>query len=249
MNKISAVILTNNEERNIARCITSVLKVCNEVIVIDSGSEDKTEEICKQFNQVKFFKREWEGYAKAKNWGNVQATHSYILSVDADEEISEELAESIVNISVNSHAAYQFNRLTYYCGHWVRHCGWYPDKKIRLFDKSTAKWEGDFVHEELKLDPSVEIKWIAGNLNHYSYYTISEHKKRIEYYSDLQGLKLKAEGKKVTYLNLILNPVFKFLKTYIIQLGFLDGKAGFYISLFSAKAVYLKYRKLLNLSK
>ena len=144
---------------------------------------------------------------------------------------------------------YSFNRLTNYCGTFVKHCGWYPDAKIRIFPKEKALWEGDFVHETLRItDASLTNKHLKGDLLHYSYYTIEEHLQRIEKYSDLHAQKLKNEGKQPSVIKEIASPAAKFIKTYIMQLGFLDGKAGWHISRLSAKAVYLKYRKLRKLS-
>jgi (heptosyl)LPS beta-1,4-glucosyltransferase len=249
MDKISAVIITYNEERNIARCIESALKVADEIIVVDSYSKDATADICYRYPQVKFFEKAWEGYSKNKNYANSLATYSYILSIDADEEITDELAFSILKEKENLNGAYAFNRLTNYCGYWIKHCGWYPDTKIRLFPKGKAFWEGDFVHEELKLDKDLPVKFLYGNLNHYSYYTQEEHLKRIEKYSDLHAQKMQAEGKKSNFIKQYLAPVFKFFKTYFLQLGVMDGYPGFIISFYSAKAVYLKYKKLSALKK
>lgn len=244
MDKISAVIITYNEERNIARCIESALKVADEIVVLDSYSKDATADICFQYPQVRFFEKAWEGYSKNKNYANLQAKYDYILSLDADEEISDELAYSILKEKENLKGAYAFNRLTNYCGYWIKHCGWYPDTKVRLFPKGKASWHGDYVHEVLKLDEDVSVKWLPGNLNHYSYYTEEEHRKRIEKYADLHAQKMKAEGKKSNFVKTYFAPIFKFIKTYFLQLGVMDGYPGFIISVLSAKAVYLKYKKL-----
>lgn len=249
MCKISAVIITYNEEKNIGRCIASALKVADEIIVLDSFSNDATASICKQYPKVRFFERAWEGYSKSKNYANNQASHSYILSLDADEEVTDELAHAILKEKENLKGAYAFNRLTNYCGFWIKHCGWYPDTKVRLFPKGKARWEGDYVHEKLKLDSDVSIKLLNGNLNHYSYYTVEEHRQRIEKYSDLHAQNMFAEGKKASFVKLYLSPIFKFIKTYILQLGVMDGYHGYIISVLSAKAVYLKYKKLKALQR
>ncbi len=249
MDKISAVIITFNEERNIGRCLESALKVADEIIVLDSFSKDATADICYRYPKVRFIERAWEGYSKSKNYANEQASHPYIISLDADEEVTDELAHAILKEKENLKGAYAFNRLTNYCGFWIKHCGWYPDTKVRLFPKGKAFWEGDFVHEELKLDKSLSVKILNGNLNHYSYYTEEEHRQRIEKYSDLHAQKMKAEGKKADFVKLYISPPFKFFKTYFLQLGVMDGYPGFIISALSAKAVYLKYKKLRALQK
>jgi len=240
---ISVVIITYNEEANIRRCLEAVSKVADEIIVVDSFSADATPEICGQMN-VRFFSQPWEGYSAAKNFGNSQAKHEYILSIDADEVVSEELSRSILTVKNSLKGAYKFNRLTNYAGKWVRHCGWYPDAKIRLFPRSEAKWEGDFVHETLWVNESLPVTHLKGDLLHYSYHSKADHEKRIEKYSSLHAEKMFAEGKKGGLFPLILSPIAKFSRNYFFQLGFLDGCTGLTICRLSAKAVYLKYKKL-----
>lgn len=245
---ISVVIITFNEEANIRRCINAAWTVADEIIVVDSCSTDQTPQICKELN-VHFFTRKWEGYSKTKNFGNQQAHHSYILSLDADEVISDELRQSILNQKDTLSGAYQFNRLTNYAGKWIKHCGWYPDTKIRLFPKDKAQWEGDFVHETLVIDPAIQIKHLQGDLFHYSYNSVSDHKIRIEKYSDLHAQKMYSEGKKAGAIKLLMAPAAKFFRDYFINLGFLDGKAGYIICRLSAIAVFKKYSKLRALNK
>ena len=150
MNKISAVIITKNEQKNIRRCLNSLEGVVDEIIVVDSYSTDDTEKICKEFD-IRFVKKEFEDYSNSKNYGNSMAKHPFILSLDADEAISEELKESLALVKSDfKQDGYSFNRRTNYCGQWIYHCGWYPDVKLRLFRKSKAKWEGK-IHEILQV--------------------------------------------------------------------------------------------------
>lgn len=246
MPKISAVIITLNEERNIERCICSLDGIVDEIIVVDSFSTDKTAEICKK-HQVKFIQRQWEGYSATKNWANHQVSNPFILSLDADEALSDKLKNSIKTLYLDEKTAYAFNRLTNYCGKWIKHCGWYPDVKVRLFHKNLAVWEGDFVHEVLKLKPNTPVKHLEGDLYHYSFHTRQDHLNTIEKYATLHAQKLKAAGKKPSFIKEWINPVFKFIKTYFLQLGILDGSSGYHISYLSAKAVRLKYKKLRGL--
>jgi len=245
---ISVVIITFNEEANIRRCLEAALKVADEIIVVDSFSTDTTEKICKDMN-VSFLSQEWQGYSKAKNFGNSQTQYPYILSLDADEVLSEQLIQSILDEKNNLSGAYQFNRLTNYAGKWVHHCGWYPDAKVRLFPKDKAQWGGDFVHETLQIDPNLEIKHLQGDLFHYSYKSTEDHRNRIHKYSDLHAQKMFSEGKKAGIVKLFLSPVAKFMRDYFFNLGFLDGKTGFDICRLSALAVYKKYYKLRLLNK
>ncbi len=247
--KLSAVIITFNEEKNIGKCIEATLPVADEIIIVDSFSTDKTVEIARRFPKVTLIQHQWQGYSKTKNFANSQTQNRYILSLDADEFLSEKLQQSILHEKEKGlSGTYSFNRLTNYCGTFVKHCGWYPDEKIRIFPKDKARWEGDFVHETLRItDPALTNKHLPGDLLHYSYYTIDEHRQRIEKYSSLHAEKLKVEGKKPSRLKEYGSPVAKFIKTYFLQAGFLDGTAGWNIARLSAKAVFLKYRKLRNL--
>ena len=249
MSKLSVVIITYNEEKNISRCLNSVKDIADEVIVLDSFSEDGTEEICKKYG-VRFIKRKWEGYSKSKNYANQLAQYDYILSIDADEALSDELKTNILtHKNMGLRGVYEFNRLTNYCGKWIHHCGWYPDRKVRLFPKEKAQWKGDYVHEELTFENNGKKIFIKGDLLHYSYYTTSEHKARIEKYSVLAARKLLVKGGEVFFMQRFFSPLLKFLKMYFFQLGFLDGYYGFVISVISARARFLKYRKLEELRK
>lgn len=246
MTKISAVIITYNEEKNIERCLTSLRGIVDEIVVLDSFSTDKTEEICRQA-EVQFSQHEWLGYAGSKNVANEKASNDWILSIDADEALSEELAKSILSIKNQlSNNFYSFNRLTNYCGNWIKHSGWYPDSKIRIFNKKTAHWEG-LIHEKLIFNKKISVEHLKGDLLHYSYYTIEDHKKQIEKYSTIAAQELKISGKASGLVKEYLLPIAKFIEAFIIKKGFLDGAAGFKISVMSAKATKLKYHKLKKL--
>jgi len=248
MIKLSAVIITHNEEKNIERCLLSAIRIADEVIVLDSFSSDQTVAICSKYPSVKLIQRKWEGYALSKNYANSLTANEMILSLDADEELSDELENEIRATSFASDTVYHFKRLTNYCGKWIHYCGWYPDSKVRIFSKYNAFWEGNFVHEILVFKIDVKQVTFNGNLFHYSYYTISEHNQRIVKYANLHAQQMKANGKSFSVLKWLIGPVFKFLKTYFIQLGFLDGYYGLVISLVSARYVFLKYSMLKQIS-
>jgi len=249
MQGISVVIITLNEERNIARCLKSVKEIADEVLIVDSGSKDRTEEIATQMG-AKVIQREWEGYSATKNFANSQAQYDYIFSIDADEALSPELNASILNAKATGlKGVYECNRLTNYCGKWIKHCGWYPDKKQRLFPKAIARWEGDYVHEEIIFKPAPEMSFLKGDLWHFSYHTVAEHNERIEKYSLLHAQKLHKENRKANVAHLLSAPAFKFIQTYLLRLGFLDGLYGYVISRLSARAVHLKYSKLKKLQQ
>ncbi len=245
---ISVVIITFNEERNIERCIESVKSVADEIIVIDSFSTDRTKEICENL-QVRFVSHPWEGYSGSKNKGNSLAKYDWILSLDADEALSETLIQSIQEWKQNSiNKPAKFNRLTNYCGKWVKNGGWYPDAKIRLFDRSNTCWEGG-IHEILKFNFEKEIFHLKGDCLHYSYYTVEQHYNQTEKFTSIQSKELFELGKKSPLYKLIFSPVIKFIRDYFIKLGFLDGKVGFTIARISAYATFLKYKKIRILSK
>jgi len=247
MKGISAVIITRNEAHNIARCLISLQLLVDEVIVVDAESTDDTARIATEHG-ARVIVRAWTDYSDQKNFANAQARGPYILSMDADEAISAELRAALMDATKKGLAgAYRFNRLTNYCGTWVRHGGWYPDAKVRLFPKVGTSWQGEHVHEELQLAPETIVHQLDGDLLHYSYPTVSSHEQRIERYSDLHARKLLAAGKRPGLLKRTLSPVVKFFQGYVLRLGFLDGKAGYTIARLSARAVRLKYAKLQRL--
>lgn len=230
------------------RCLDSIQGIADDIVVVDSFSTDKTEEICKKYN-VNFVQCKWEGYSATKNFANQLAQHDWILSLDADEALSVELKESIFKIKKeDTLVTADFNRLTNYCGHWIKHCGWYPDVKVRLFDRRITQWEG-IIHEELKFSEIVSNIHLSGDCLHYSYYTIEQHYRQADKFTSIAARDLFAQGKKASVLKLIVSPVVKFIRDYIFNLGFLDGKEGFTICRISAYATFLKYKKLRNLYK
>lgn len=249
MNKLSAVIITYNEERNIERCIRSLLPVADEIVVVDSFSTDKTEEICKKLN-VRFIQHPFEGHIQQKNVALDTASHDFVLSLDADEALTDQLAKSILDVKINPlFKGYKFNRLTNYCGHWVKHCGWYPDAKIRLVDRRYARWTGTNPHDRLDLKDALTHGTLKGDLLHYSYNSIDDHYKQIEYFGAIAAKELHAKGGKSNWLIISMKVIAQFIKSYFIKLGILDGKTGFTISRLSAYATYRKYKLLLNLQR
>lgn len=246
--KITATIITLNEERNIERCINSLKPVVDEIIVLDAFSNDRTPEICNNLG-VSFIQRKWEGYSASKNYLNNLASSDYILSIDADEAIDAELQKSIAEIKVTeSPQVYSVNRITNYCGQWIKHLGWYPDVKIRLFPKEGSMWVGEFVHEELKYPDKLNVVQLKGHLEHYSYYSFEDHKARADKYSTLTAQKLHAKGKKASFLKPYLSALGRFVSMYLIKKGFLDGKMGYKIALISAKSNVFKYKELRRLN-
>ncbi len=248
---LSVVIVTFNEDRNIERCLLSVQELANEILVVDSFSEDRTLEICKLFN-AKVIQNPFEGHIQQKNFAMQQAQFDWILSLDADEALSDELIKSIKQIKSKEKPEvnlYEMNRLTNYCGSWVKHCGWYPDTKVRLVNREFAKWGGINPHDKLEGSKQEKVDFLKGDILHYSYYTKEDHLKQIEYFSKIAAGELVKQGKNVGQLTVYLKMVAQFFKSFVLKRGFLDGKTGWQISKLSAFATYRKYSLLRALNE
>lgn len=245
MSGLSAVIITLNEEKNLDRCLRSVVGIVDEIVVVDSGSTDATIEIAKRYN-AKIIIEPFRGYVEQKNFADAQASNDRILSIDADEALSPELDTAIRQIKGNEKFdAYEVKRLTNYCGHRIRHCGWYPDRKIRLFNRKKGKWEGEQIHELWQPYRSdISVGRLSGDLLHYSYYTLSDHLKQIEKFTEIMARRDVENGKNSSQLKAIASSYWKFIQSYILRLGFLDGAPGFQVCLLSAFATYIKYSKI-----
>ena len=241
--QITGAIITKNEESNIEECIFSLKKVCDEVIVLDSGSSDDTIKIANNL-QAKVTVEDWQGFEHAKNRLNEIASMPYVLNLDADERLSPELIKSILMIKGNLQGAYEMNRLNNYCGTWIKHCGWYPDKKIRLFPQNT-KWKGGAIHEYPDVSNEL-LTHLKGDILHLTYPTYKDHYDKLEEYAKLGANKLAGKNKFLLRIKYWLSPLFKFLKMYFIKLGFLDGKAGYVLCKTSAKGQKRKFEIALN---
>jgi glycosyltransferase involved in cell wall biosynthesis len=248
MIQLSAVIITFNEEKNIGRCLDSLAGVADDVVVVDSFSTDRTVGICRE-KGARVVAHAFEGHIQQKNWALDQAQYPIVLSLDADEALSETLRQSILEVKAAERPAdgYHMNRLSNYCGQWIHHSGWYPDRKLRLFDRHKGRWGGLNPHDKVIMEPGSSEAFLKGDLYHYSYYTVEEHYQRARKYADIAARAMADAGRTSNWFRLIANPTFKFIRNYLIKLGFLDGKAGFIISWISARETYWKYRNLMRL--
>lgn len=239
--KISATIITFNEERNIARAIES-LRCCDEILVVDSGSIDRTVDIAQKLG-ARVVECPWRGYAAQKNLASEEATNDWILSLDADESLSESLEAEIWHLKKSGPQfdGYTMPRLAQYLGRWILHSGWYPDRKVRLFDRRKSKWVGDFVHE------SVQVNGRVGHLNsnilHFTCGSLSEHLKVMDTYTTLAAEQMVAMKSPIGWRHLVLDPPWTFFRTYVLQRGFLDGIEGLAIAYMAALYNFLKYAK------
>jgi len=240
--KISAVIITLNEEENIQECIDSVKDVVDEIVVVDSFSIDKTEEICRN-NGVKFLQHKWEGYGSQKNWGNQQATYDYILSLDADERISDGLKNAILVVKKKwQYDVYSVNRLTYFHEQRIKY-GLYPDRQLRLFDRRKTQWNDNRVHERIITGRGVKLKRINKDILHFPNTNIHEQINTLNNNSTLSAQNSYDIGKKISFFKLIFSPTFAFVKSYFLKLGFLEGAYGLVFCLNLAHYRFLKYAK------
>ena len=249
MVKISAVIITYNEEINIARCIDSLKNVADEIVVLDSFSTDRTPEICKE-KGVRFFQHEFDGHIQQKNRVITFASNSHCLSLDADETLSPELEKSILQVKENFSAdGYYFNRLNWYCGRWIKHCGWYPDRKLRLFERSKGEWTGVNPHDCYEIKKGGKTDYIKGDLLHYSYLSISQHINQVEKFTSIAANADVERGKTTSLFKIIFYPGWKFIRNYIFKLGILDGYQGYLVCRISAQAAFYKNIKIKEILK
>lgn len=244
--KISAAIITYNEERNIARAIES-LRCCDEIVVIDSGSNDRTVELAINHG-ARVVETHWRGYAAQKNFASEACENDWVLSIDADEALSEALEGEIWQLKKNGpqHDGYTMPRLAQYLGRWILHSGWYPDRKVRLFDRRKAKWVGEYVHESVVVEG--RVGHLETNLLHYTCSSLSEHLKTMDRYTTLAAEQIVANRKRVTWRNMAIDPAWTFVKSYVIQRGFLDGPEGLAIAYMAGIYTFLKYAKARNFS-
>jgi glycosyltransferase involved in cell wall biosynthesis len=243
--KVSVTIITRNEAADIAAALDSVAWA-DERIVVDSCSTDDTVAIAGRHG-ARVVSREWPGYIEQKNYAASLATHDWILSLDADERVTPELAAEIMSTLVQEPNArgYDIPRVTFHLGHWIRTTDWYPDHQLRLYDRRAAEWTGTYVHEGVTVNG--RIGRLRGELQHYAYRDIAEHEETIEHYATLAARQMFERGRRATALGLALQPAFAFFRNFILKRGFLDGRVGLTISRMNAHYVYLKFSKLRNL--
>ena len=244
--KITATIITFNEERNIARSIES-LRCCDEILIVDSGSTDRTTELAENLG-ARVIEANWRAYAGQKNWAADQASHDWVLSLDADEALSEGLEAEIWSLKKSGPRCdgYTMPRLARYMGRWILHSGWYPDRKLRLYDRRQAKWVGDFVHESVAV--SGRVGHLQSNLLHFTCESLSEHIKTMERYTTLAAQELASRRIEVPLSRVLFSPAWAFVQSYFLKLGFLDGPEGLTISYMAAFYTFLKYTKARNMS-
>ena len=248
--EISLCVITLNEEENLDRCLESASSLVDEIVVLDSGSTDGTRAIAEKHG-ARWEVKEWEGYVAQKNAVIDLASHEWILLMDADECLSGELAHELKDLKArlqdSEHAGYSMPRCTCYEGRWIRHGDWYPDRLVRLFRKKAARFEGGKVHERLEVSGSIGL--LAGDLEHYSFRDSEDHVERAKKYAHLWAESALENGKKGGFLSAASHAGFRWLRSYVLRGGFLDGVQGWKIARISAGEVFLKYRLLAHFER
>lgn len=249
--RISAFVICLNEESQIRRCLESVAW-CSEIVVVDSGSTDRTIEICKEYTDKILF-RGWTGYVDQKRFGLEHCTGTWIINLDADEEVSPELRAEITNLIERDaknripENGFMVNRVVHYLGRWWRKGGWYPEYRLRLCRKSHTTWGGNDPHEKAIVQgPTPRLK---GELYHYTYSNIADQVARLNSFSTSAARTLQAKGAKTNLFAILLRPLFRFIKFYFVKRGFLDGFPGFLVAILEMYYVFLKYIKLWELNR
>ncbi|UCG62697.1 MAG: glycosyltransferase family 2 protein [Candidatus Zixiibacteriota bacterium] len=242
MNPVSVVVISKDEEKNIGRCLQSV-SWADEIVVVDGGSTDRTLDIAREFNAI-IINRSWSGYGPAKQQGVNRATSDWILSIDADEEVSPKLRDEIkdvVNLDGDV-AGYYIRRKTLFLGRWIKHCGWYPDYILRLFRKSRGDFNDAVVHEKVCVNG--RLKHLESELLHYSYPTLEDYFRKFNWYTTLGAEEAYKKGVRAGWFDIVIKPILSFISHYVLRQGFRDGLEGFMVSALSAVAVLAKYGKL-----
>jgi glycosyltransferase involved in cell wall biosynthesis len=250
MKPFSAVIITYNEEKKIARCLESVAGIADEIVVVDSFSTDKTKQICESFN-VRFIEHPFHGYIEKKNYAMSLASHDYVLSLDADEALDDELKQSILQERDKDfpYDCYQMSRMTTFCGQWIKHGTWYPDRKLRLLNHKKGKWGGVNPHDKIVMEGTFTTKNLKGDILHYTYESIEEIILQTNRFTNIQAKAMFDRGRRSNAIKIFINPLMAFISAYFIKLGFLDGYNGFIIARCASYSTLIKYSKLLHMQR
>lgn len=248
MPRVSACVIAYNEEAQIDACLAA-LAFCDEIVLVDSHSEDRTREIAAA-RGARVIERDWQGHIGQKSFAIEQARNDWVLCVDADERVTPELRALVERAMAQDPPpcpAYEVNRRTFYLGAWIRHGGWYPDRKVRLFDRRKARWGGVNPHDRVLVDAGERTGRLDADLEHRSYEDVSDHLKTIDFFSTISAREKLSRGQGLIELNLVLAPPAKFLKMFVLKRGFLDGWRGLVVAALGAFFVFLKYAKLWEL--
>lgn len=242
MIKLSVVIVAYNEEKDIEKCLNSAGDVADEIVVVDSLSTDRTPEICKKYG-VNFISHPWEGYVRQKNYALKQAKYDHVLSLDADEALSEEMHQAIMKIKENwEYDGYIFNRKNKYCGKWMEFTTLYPDRKLRLFDRRKGRWTGYDPHDHVVMDEGSRIKKVNADIMHWAMENMEEQRRKTQNFAEVAAKAYTREGRNPWAGQGIVHACWRFIREFFLRFGFLEGKQGYWFASSSAKYTYLKYK-------
>ncbi len=247
--KLSVAIITFNEEKNIARCLQSVQAIADEILIVDSFSTDKTKEIVQGYKNIKYIEQSFLGYIEQKNFALKNASNDFILSLDADEALDEILIQNILVEKDKGflNDAYSMNRCSNFCGKWIKYGTWYPDVKLRLFNKNMGNWGGTNPHDKVELKQNIKPTHLEGDILHYTYYTIEEMITQMNKFTTIQAQAMHQQGKRSNWIKMFINPIVAFINGFVCKAGFLNGFDGFTIAKTVAYQTHLKYAKLKRL--
>jgi glycosyltransferase involved in cell wall biosynthesis len=249
MQKISVVIITKNEEHEIGRCLHSLKGLTDDIVVLDNGSTDNTKNIVRE-EGARLIEQAWEGFGKTKNKATQFARYDWVLNLDADESLDEELKNSLLDLSLdNENEVFELKFKNFFGKKYLRFGEWGGDKHVRVFNRRRIGWNEARVHEGLLLMPEIKIKKLKGHVLHYTVNTVTEYSNKMFKYASLSAEKYAEQGKKSSWLKVIMAPLFAFLKYYIFKLGFLDGREGFICARMTSYYTFTKYARLLKLNK
>jgi glycosyltransferase involved in cell wall biosynthesis len=247
MKNLSVVIFTFDEEENIGRCIDSVKDIADEMVVVDSFSTDKTVEIAKA-KGAQVIQHKFEGHIQQKNFAKERAQYDYVLSLDADEELSSELKQSIAETKRNFQAdGYSMNRLNFYCGKPIKTCGWYPDNKLRLWNREKGEWSGVNPHDKFIMKRNFPVQHLKGDILHHTYPSRYAFLSQVEKFATIGALHLKSEKTAYLLWKMLMSPPFKFIRNYLFKLGFIEGEIGLTICFHQSREVFLKYYRAIRM--
>ncbi|MBK9161549.1 MAG: glycosyltransferase family 2 protein [Nitrosomonadales bacterium] len=245
---LSVIVITRNEAANIRACLESVAWA-GEIVVVDSGSSDGTAEICREMG-ARVFVCDWPGFGIQKNRALDHSTREWVFSIDADERVTPELRaaiEAVLADTDNAHAAYEISRLSSYCGRFMRHSGWYPDRIVRLFRRDAARFSDDLVHERLRVEGRTGL--LDGELLHYAFDDLEEVLRKVNQYSSAGAAMMQRRGRQASLSGAVLRGLWSFFRTYVLRGGFLDGREGFMLAVSNAEGTYYRYLKLMLLNR
>lgn len=245
--KISACIITRDEADRIGPCLAS-LDVADEIVVVDSGSTDRTREICRDHG-ARVLENEWPGHVAQKNHAVEHATYDWVLCVDADERLSDALRAAVRAFKATDpeHAGYALNRHTEYLGRWIDHCGWYPQWRVRLFDRRRGRWGGTNPHDRVEVDGATGR--LDGDLEHHTYRSLRDHVRTIDNFTTIAARERHAAGKRFNPLAMLVGSAWRSFRIYVLRLGFLDGVPGLILAGMAGYYVFLKHAKLFELER